>query len=96
MLARNFCIIDPKFYELPAMAQMLYRKFISYYDYRVTPKTLSEIKRRLSLHNKNKHALIETIKNALDSLKENEFIESYKLDPKQKGFLEPVCHIERK
>ena len=96
ILARNFSIIDPKFYELPDMAQLLYRKFVSFHDYHITPKYLTEIKRRLSLNNGNNSTLIKTINNSLKSLKENNFIKSYKLDPKHKGFLEPVCYINRK
>ena len=95
ILARNYSIIKPGFYKLPDTAQLLYRKFISYHSFPVEPKELSEIKRELSLNNKDDSALIQTICKSLECLKENKFIKSYKLDIKEKYVPKPMCYIER-
>lgn len=79
LLTQNYDMVDKGLYDLPASAQIFYRRFLHYHNYYSMKLNLTTIIERMNIQNKNMTNVIKGIEqNILNLLKSRRLIVTYK------------------
>ena len=79
LLTQNYDLVDKGFYDLPASAQIFYRRFLFHHSYNSMELNLTTIIERMNIQNKNMTNVIKGIEqNILNLLESRGLIVTYK------------------
>jgi hypothetical protein len=92
LMSTNYDWVEIRFYKLPSLAQLFYRKFLLHNNFPMQQINLFTIAERLNLSDRNVTNLAGTIEqNALSPLEQHGLITSFKKEPGLQGFKYVVC-----
>jgi hypothetical protein len=96
LMSSNYDWVEIRFYKLPSLAQLFYRKFLLHNNFPTQQINLFTIAERLNLSDHNISNLAGTIEqNALSPLEQHSLISSFKKEPGLQGFKYLICRSSK-